>query len=342
MDDFSLIRPLEEASSQTPPAPDRETRAEAALARRQTRLARLVASHQQEAPTYSPSSGLLDAVDVALSLGRPLLLTGDPGTGKTLAAFWVTERLRLGDVLEFHVKSDSRAGDLLYTFDAVTWFRRANLAQGPVPKTQDIEPGPLGLAFGWNGALEKPRVVLVDEIDKAPRDFPNDLLRELDQMRFTVRETGREVTCPSDKRPIIVITSNSERRLPDPFLRRCVQHRIKLDVTDVVNILRVRLGSLRRAPGGDGDLGDAEKELFEVAAGLWQDVVSLPAGAGKRFSLDELWRWLALVTLNHSAPADLRVFAELLRKRDLKDRRLYTDTFLRAEDVATLIRKSGE
>lgn len=179
-----------------------------------------------DASRFVPSDDLLEAMNTALAVSEPLLLTGEAGTGKTQAAYYAAWKLQLGEVLHFQVKSDSTAQDLLYHFDSVRYFHDAHIAAGkPLDKKDYIEKRPL-----WE-ALEsdKPRVLLIDEIDKAPRDFPNDLLFELDQMAFRVKETGEILTAEGHNRPIIFITSNSERRLPEPFLRRCVFHHIHFD-----------------------------------------------------------------------------------------------------------------
>lgn len=298
-DTFELIGPVHRAEETR-----RRAAAADAIARRAKRMIGFVANHGQTASHYQPPPPLLTAIDVALSVGRPLLLTGDPGTGKTLAAFWLARTLDLGDVLEFHVKSESRAQDLLYSFDAASWFRQSQLSdEGPVEKGLYVKPGPLGLAFGWEKPPERPRLVLIDEIDKAPRDFPNDLLLELDQMRFLIAETDRKVICPPDKRPVVVITSNAERRLPDPFLRRCVQHRIEFGPEEVALILAANLRMAQRSAEGEASsLAAAEANLIDAAAWLWGEMGR--KGLSRKPSVDELWRWLALVTLRAASDLD--------------------------------------
>lgn len=180
-------------------------------------------SLKNDAPRFVPGTDMEEAINTALAVGEPLLLTGEPGTGKTQAAYYVAWKLGLGDVLHFQVKSDSTAQDLLYHFDSVRYFHDAHLRAGVTLSKMDyVEERPLWTAL----TADKPRVLLIDEIDKAPRDFPNDLLHELDQMRFTVKETGEEVQVRDNNRPLVFITSNSERRLPEAFLRRCVFHHI--------------------------------------------------------------------------------------------------------------------
>ncbi|MCP4655651.1 MAG: AAA domain-containing protein [bacterium] len=144
--------------------------------------------------------------------------------------------------------ADTSARDLLYHFDAVRYLQEAHLSKDsdePLDKNNYVEPQALWQAID----SELPRVLLIDEIDKAPRDFPNDLLHELDKMEFTVTETGRKVSAPAVRRPVVFITSNSERRLPEPFLRRCVYHRIIFDdelVTTAVDKRRDEYAGLSR------------------------------------------------------------------------------------------------
>lgn len=182
-----------------------------------------------DASRFVASDALLDVINTALAVGEPLLLTGEAGTGKTQAAYYVAWKLGLGEVLHYQVKSDSTAQDLLYYFDSVRYFHEAHVVDGrdvkPLNKKDYVEKRPL-----WEALVsDQPRVLLIDEIDKAPRDFPNDLLFELDQMAFKVKETGERVEAKSYNHPLVFMTSNSERRLPEPFLRRCVFHYIEFD-----------------------------------------------------------------------------------------------------------------
>ncbi|MGJ5040643.1 AAA family ATPase [Bradyrhizobium sp. HKCCYLRH1062] len=268
-----------------------------ALKRRTERVTSFARPYREFAKNYQATGPLLAAVNVALSLGRPLLLTGEPGSGKTLAAWWIAHRLQLTDhVHEFNVKSDSRARDVCYEFDAVSWYRKSQLAKddaGEVPKDEFLRPGPLGKAFGWRGPPPTlPSVVLIDEIDKAPRDFPNDLLLELDQMRFTIQEIDTAVICPANVRPIIVITSNAERRLPDPFLRRCVVHRIEIDLSVSKRILTARLK----------EFNVPNTPLIDAAAAFWVDLGPKPLV--RKPTIDEFWRWLALAAQHGGKPAE--------------------------------------
>lgn len=195
-------------------------------------------SFQADARRFIPGEQLATAINTAMAVGEPLLITGEPGTGKTQAAYYAAYKLGLEPVIHFQVKSDSTAHDLLYHFDTVRYFHDAHLlsldqqgATGPITldKNNYVEPRSLWLAFESAIERDAPRVLLIDEIDKAPRDFPNDLLHELDKMEFTVAETDKTISAPRHLAPIVFITSNSERRLPEPFLRRCVYHHIRFD-----------------------------------------------------------------------------------------------------------------
>ncbi|MGJ0509022.1 MAG: AAA family ATPase [Methylocystis sp.] len=268
----------------------------AVLAERNARVAKFVKRHAEAAPNYIASPELIAAVNVALSLGRPLLLTGEPGSGKTQAAYWLAWKFGIdtanGRFHRFQVRSDSRAAHLIYRYDAASWFRASQIAQsGPrphVPKDLYITPGPLGLAFGWHDPPAEPHAVLIDEIDKAPRDFPNDLLQELEDMQAVVREDGYEktISCPAEARPIIVITSNAERRLPDPFLRRCVLHEIRLSADTIAKIFASQIEMALESP-----LDAPKQDALTAAVGFYQSRLH---DLRRKPTVDQFWRWLAL------------------------------------------------
>jgi MoxR-like ATPase len=178
--------------------------------------------------SYLTNEALEAAVDCALALQKPLLVRGEPGTGKTLLAEAVSEALGL-ELLTWHVKSTTRAQDGLYTYDTVQRLYDSRFGDGDVRDIKRyIRFGPLGRSF----ASEKRVVLLIDEVDKADIEFPNDLLHELDKMKFRVTETNEEIA--AKQRPVVIITSNAEKELPDAFLRRCVFHFIDFPERDLM------------------------------------------------------------------------------------------------------------
>ncbi|MBH24781.1 MAG: ATP-binding protein [Myxococcales bacterium] len=175
---------------------------------------------------YIASAELRDAVNVSIALERPLLIRGEPGTGKTLLAEAISEALE-APLIRWNIKSTTRAQDGLYVYDTVQRLNDSRFGDGDVSDIRNyIRLGPLGEAFSSDERV----VLLIDEIDKADMEFPNDLLHEIDAMSFDVLETGETIT--AQRRPIVLITSNAEKELPDAFLRRCVFHYIDFPGTE--------------------------------------------------------------------------------------------------------------
>ena len=214
-----------------------------------------------EAQDYLAEKGLRDAVNVALLLGQPLLVTGEPGTGKTQLARSIAHELNLHSPLVFNTKTTSTAKDLFYRYDSLGHFHDTQFQTEGLSIEKYITYEALGLAILLSLTPEEagsclPRelqtmgpvrsVVLIDEIDKAPRDMPNDVLNEIENMSFTVRETGRTFAANPDYRPIVILTSNSEKNLPEPFLRRCIFYHIAFPDKDRLKEIvgrRLRLDS---------------------------------------------------------------------------------------------------
>ena len=222
---------------------------------------------------YVASRALQDVVNVALALERPLLLKGEPGTGKTLLAHHVARALGM-DIILWNVKSTTKARDGLYTYDTVQRLNDARFGDGDVRDVRNyIKLGPLGRAF----ASPERIVLLIDEVDKGDIEFPNDLLFELDEMRFHVQETDEWVT--AGRRPVVIVTSNSEKELPDAFLRRCVFHYIDFpEEAQMRAIIDVHF------PGLSG-------ELLQSACRIFYGLRAVP-GLRKRPSTSELLDWI--------------------------------------------------
>ncbi|MCK6389264.1 MAG: MoxR family ATPase [Zoogloea sp.] len=225
---------------------------------------------------YVATPDLMLAVNAAIRLQRPLLIKGEPGTGKTMLAEEVAAALGM-PLLQWHIKSTTKAQQGLYEYDAVSRLRDSQLGDDKVKDIGNyIVKGTLWQAF----EAEQPTVVLIDEIDKADIEFPNDLLRELDRMEFHVYET-RE-TIRARHRPIVFITSNNEKELPDAFLRRCFFHYIKFPDRDTMQrIVDVHFPGIKQA---------LLKEALEVFFGLRE----VP-GLKKKPSTSELIDWLKLL-----------------------------------------------
>ncbi|WP_420391529.1 AAA family ATPase [Acuticoccus sp.] len=237
--------------------------------------------------TYVATKDLQVAVNAAISLERPLLVKGEPGTGKSVLAREVAEALG-APLIEWHIKSTTKAREGLYEYDAVARLRDSQLGD---PKVSDvanyIRPGKLWDAFA---APERP-VLLIDEVDKADIEFPNDLLLELDRMEFTVLETGEHVA--ARQRPVLIITSNNEKELPDAFLRRCFFHYIKFpDAETLARIVEVHFPNLKR-------------ELLRAALETFFELREAP-GLKKRPSTSELLDWIKLLVVEDVDPAVVR------------------------------------
>ena len=228
---------------------------------------------------YVATPDLMLAVNAAVTLQRPLLVKGEPGTGKTMLAEQVAQALGM-PLLQWHIKSTTKAQQGLYEYDAVSRLRDSQLAGQGDERVKDIRnyivKGVLWQAF----TAEQPVALLIDEIDKADIEFPNDLLREIDRMEFYVYETRELVK--AKHRPIVFITSNNEKELPDAFLRRCFFHYIKFpDAETMQRIVDVHFPTLK-------------KDLLGAAMKTFYDVRNLP-GIKKKPSTSELLDWLKLL-----------------------------------------------
>jgi len=239
---------------------------------------------------YVATDDLAMAVNAAVTIERPLLIKGEPGTGKTMLAEEIA--LALGKpLIRWHIKSTSKAQQGLYEYDAVSRLRDSQLGDGRVEDIKNyIRPGKLWEAF----TAQEQAVLLIDEIDKADIEFPNDLLLELDRMEFFVYETGETISAVH--RPIVVITSNNEKELPDAFLRRCFFHFISFpDKATMEKIVEVHYPQIR-------------KNLIKEALDVFFEVREIP-GLKKKPSTSELIDWLKLLMADD-------IPEEILKSRD--------------------------
>ena len=252
--------------------------------------------------TYLTDDALEAAVNASLALERPLLVKGEPGTGKTLLAHAVAEAFA-AELIHWPVKSTTRAQDGLYVYDTVQRLYEARFGDGDVKDIRRyIRHGPLGRALASPSRV----VLLIDEIDKADLEFPNDLLHELDRMRFVVSETGDEIV--AKERPIVLITSNNEKELPDAFLRRCVFHFIDFPDQELMKrIVRVHHPKL-------------DDDLVDQAVVAFYELRQVPR-IRKKPSTSELIDWLAVLSASGVGTDRLRrelplPFASVLLKKE--------------------------
>ncbi|MCR9215156.1 MAG: MoxR family ATPase [Proteobacteria bacterium] len=235
--------------------------------------------------TYVATEDLMIAVNAAMTLERPLLIKGEPGTGKTVLAQEVAKALGK-QFIEWNIKSTTKAQQGLYEYDAVSRLRDSQLGEDKVHDISNyIRPGKMWEAFT---AKESP-ILLIDEIDKADIEFPNDLLQELDRMEFFVYET--QETIKAKHRPLVIITSNNEKELPDAFLRRCFFHYISFPDTETMEKIV------------DVHHPDAKRELVSDALKIFFDVRETP-GLKKKPSTSELLDWLKLL-MSEDLPDDI-------------------------------------
>ena len=242
--------------------------------------------------TYIATEDLKVAVNASITLERPIIVKGEPGTGKTMLAHEVAKSIG-AEIITWHIKSTTKAQQGLYEYDAVTRLRDSQLGDEKVKDIKNyISKGKLWNAF----ESDKRPVLLIDEIDKADIEFPNDLLLELDRMEFFVYETGE--TIKAKNRPIVIITSNNEKELPDAFLRRCFFHYIKFPEAETMEeIVNVHFPEIKQ---------DLIKEAFKI----FYDIRDVP-GIKKKPSTSELIDWLKLLMTDD-------IDAKTLKEKDPK------------------------
>lgn len=300
---------------------------------------------QTDPAGYLVDPPLIDAVNVALLLGQPLLLTGDPGTGKTQLAYRVAWELGLGRPLRFDTKSTSTARDLFYSYDTLRRFHAANTKSGSQSNRDYLTYNALGQAIllsrkphevehvvtpGFAHSGQQRRVVLIDEIDKASRDFPNDLLNEVENMSFRIPELDNvEISADTSLRPILILTSNSERNLPDAFLRRCIYYHIPRPGRErLLAIVHSRMPESPGTPRGT-KLSESAVDFFLQVQHL--NLRKTPASAELINWLQALLQWGATshqVLKDCAVPLHKSLSTLAKTREDLEELQRFVETYL--------------